>query len=83
MSGSQDSGTCVFDFKTDGDDDGFIDDFVQEQSSEVHSMCSLFASFQQEWYSGSVWRPKLCQGSFKCTQSNVDQYPSSIPSSNT
>ena len=36
VSGSQDSGTCVFDDKPDGDDDGFIDDFVQERSSEVH-----------------------------------------------
>lgn len=26
-----------FDFKLDGDDDGFIDDFVQEQSKEVHN----------------------------------------------
>lgn len=41
-SGSQDSGACVFDYKADGDDDGFIDDFVQEQSKEVHFMCSLF-----------------------------------------
>lgn len=31
----QDSGD--FDFKLDGDDDGFIDDFVQEQSKEVHN----------------------------------------------
>ena len=33
---SQDSGGD-FDFKLDGDDDGFIDDFVQEQSKEVHN----------------------------------------------
>lgn len=32
----QDSGGN-FDFKLDGDDDGFIDDFVQEQSKEVHN----------------------------------------------
>lgn len=32
----QDSGGD-FDFKLDGDDDGFIDDFVQEQSKEVHN----------------------------------------------
>lgn len=31
---SQDSGTCDFDFDLDGDDDGFIDDLVQEQSKE-------------------------------------------------
>ena len=47
MSGSQDSGTCVFDDKPDGDDDGFIDDFVQEQSSEVYLMCSIFTSFSE------------------------------------
>lgn len=48
MSGSQDSGTCVFDYKPDGDDDGFIDDFVQERSSEVYYlMCSLFTSLSE------------------------------------
>jgi len=31
---SQDSGTCDFYFEEDGDDDGFIDDLVQEQSKE-------------------------------------------------
>lgn len=31
----QDSGTCDFDFEADGDDDGFIDDLVEEQSKEV------------------------------------------------
>lgn len=38
VSDSRDSGTCVFDYKADGDDDGFIDDFVQEQSSEGGSL---------------------------------------------
>lgn len=48
MSDSRDSGTCVFDYKADGnDDDGFIDDFVQEQSSEVHFMCSLLQAFSK------------------------------------
>lgn len=46
MSDSQDSGTCVFDYKADGDDDGFIDDFVQEQSSEVY-MCSFLQAFSK------------------------------------
>ena len=27
---------CEFDFEADEDDDGFIDDLVQEQSKEVH-----------------------------------------------
>ena len=47
VSGSQDSGTCVFDYKADGDDDGFIDDFVQEQFSEVHFMSSLLQAFSE------------------------------------
>ena len=34
---SQDSGTCDFYFEEDGDDDGFIDDLVQEQSKEVRN----------------------------------------------
>lgn len=34
-SDSRDSGTCDFDFEADGDDDGFIDDLVEEQSKEV------------------------------------------------
>ena len=34
-SDSKDSGTCDFDFEADGDDDGFIDDLVEEQSKEV------------------------------------------------
>ena len=42
-SSSQDSGMGVFDDKADGDDDGFIDDFVQEQSKKVLTfMCSFF-----------------------------------------
>lgn len=40
--GSQDSGACDFDYKADGDDDGFIDDFFQEQAKEVRVyMCTL------------------------------------------
>lgn len=41
-SSSQDSGMGVFDYKADGDDDGFIDDFVQEQSKEVLPLCVVF-----------------------------------------
>ena len=47
MGGSQDSGTCVFDYKADGDDDGFIDDFVQEQFSEVCFMSSLLQAYSE------------------------------------
>ncbi|KAL9982623.1 hypothetical protein ACROYT_G004690 [Oculina patagonica] len=36
--GSQDSGACDFDYKADGDDDGFIDDFFQEQSKEDNGL---------------------------------------------
>lgn len=39
---SQESGMGVFDYKADGDDDGFIDDFVQEQSKEVLPLCVVF-----------------------------------------
>lgn len=35
-SDSLDSGTCDFHFEADGDDDGFIDDLVEEQSKQVH-----------------------------------------------
>lgn len=73
MSGSQDSGTCVFDYKPDGDDDGFIDDFVQERSSEVHLMCRLFTSFsKRSILTRSVWRPKFCQGSGVLKKSAVE-----------
>jgi len=37
-SDSRDSGTCDFDFEADGDDDGFIDDLVEEQSKEVRHL---------------------------------------------
>ena len=41
-SSSQDSGMGVFDDKADGDDDGFIEDFVQEQSKKVLTFMSSF-----------------------------------------
>ena len=57
-SSSQDSGMGVFDDKADGDDDGFIDDFVQEQSKKVLTfMCSFFYKTQEESHSRAVWNP--------------------------
>ena len=40
-SDSQDSGLCEFDQDAGGDDDGFIDDLVQEQGCQVWTVDSL------------------------------------------
>ena len=65
----QDSGGD-FDFKLDGDDDGFIDDFVQEQSKEVHNNENNLAA--DILWGGSacplcpgrigIWNVSICRG---------------------
>ena len=57
-SSSQDSGMGVFDDKADGDDDGFIDDFVQEQSKKVLTfMCSFFTKLRKRVTLEHIWNP--------------------------